>query len=445
MKRLSILAVLALMLMATVVMTVSAQFTYTVGVQIKNLDASPAENAQIVYYNQDGSVAGTLDLPTIPANGSVTYATIEGVGDGFDGSAVINSANQLAAIVNVCANGLCGMGASYTAFSSGDTSANLPLIMRNNSGFNTLFNVQNVGSGPANVTVNYSNNTSESATIQPNAAATFDQAGNGSLGNIFIGSAVVTSDVPVVATVLEQGTSTLFGYDGFRTADASNSPVMPLVNANNSGFITGVQIQNTGNVDTNVTVSYTPSSAGAACTETKSITANGGSATFALDAFSSTNAGENCADGATFIGSARVTANSAGQPLVAIVNQLNLGSNKGAAYGAFNPANGSSVVELPLIMDRNSGFWTGYSITNVGNKATNITCSYTNTAHVDQQNNVAPGSSFTVLNINQLGDGYIGAATCTASGGDAKIVGIVNQLQSNSNNDSLLVYEGTNR
>ncbi|MCB0076075.1 MAG: hypothetical protein KDD73_01555 [Anaerolineales bacterium] len=446
MKRIVLLAAFAFLVLAALSTSASAQgLSYTVGIQIKNLDSVAAENAQIVYYNMDGSVAGTLDLPTIPANGSVTYAQVEGVGDGFSGSAVINSANQLAAIVNVCANGICGMGASYTAFDSGDTTAGLPLIMRNNSGYSTLFNVQNVGSGAANVTVTYSNGTTETAVIQPNAAHRFDQATNTNLGNVFVGSATVTSDVPVVATVLEQGATTLFGYDGFRSGDASTNPVMPLVNANNSGYITGIQIQNRGTASTTVTVNYTPSSAGTACQETQTIAGNGASATFALNAFSGTYSGENCANGAAFVGSATVTANSSGQPLVAIVNQLNIAANKGAAYGGFNPANGSSIVELPLIMDRNSGFWTGFAITNVGTQNTNITCTYVGSAHVDSQNNVQPGGSFTVINLNVLGAGYVGAATCTASGGDAKIVGIVNELKTDATGDTFLVYEGTNR
>ena len=107
MKRIVLLAAFAFLVLAALSTSASAQgLSYTVGIQIKNLDSVAAENAQIVYYNMDGSVAGTLDLPTIPANGSVTYAQVEGVGDGFSGSAVINSANQLAAIVNVCANGI---------------------------------------------------------------------------------------------------------------------------------------------------------------------------------------------------------------------------------------------------------------------------------------------------------------------------------------------------
>ncbi len=415
--------------------------SYAVGVQIKNLDNSNAANVTVTYYNQsDGSQAGAL-TQGIPAGDSFTMATLAGVSTGFNGSAVVSSDRQIAAIANVIGNGT--MGASYNAFSAGDTSASLPLLMRNNFGFNTWFNVQNTGSSSATVTINYSNGSSENATIAAGAAKTFDQAGNSALGATFVGSASVTSNQPIAVTVLQQGPTTLLGYDGFRSSDASTNPVMPLINANNSGFITGVQIQNTGTQSTDVTVSYKANSgSGSDCTETQTIS-GGASATFALGAFGSTSgSSENCANDALFVGSASVTSNSASQPLVAIVNQLNIAANFGAAYNGFNPANGTSTVVMPLIMDRNFGFFTGFSVVNVGNSATNVTCTYTNSS-VTSSSNVAAGAAFTVLNLNQLSDGYVGAATCTASGGS--LVGIVNELQNGASTDFFLVYEGTNQ
>lgn len=415
--------------------------SYAVGVQIKNLDNSNAANVTVTYYSQtDGSSAGSHS-EAIPAGDSFTMATLQGVSTGFNGSAVVSSDRQIAAIANVIGNGT--MGASYNAFSAGDTSASLPLLMRNNFGFNTWFNVQNTGSSSATVTINYSNGTSEDATIAAGAAKTFDQATNAALGETFVGSASVTSDQPIAVTVLQQGATTLLGYDGFRSADASTNPVMPLINANNFGFITGVQIQNTGTQSTDVTVSYTANpDSGSDCTETQTI-AGGSSATFALGAFGSTSgSNETCANDATFVGSASVTANSASQPLVAIVNQLNTPANYGAAYNGFNPANGTSTVVMPLIMDRNFGFFTGFSVVNVGDSPANVSCSYSN-SNVTSSETVAPGAALTVSNGGQLSEGYVGAATCTASGGS--LVGIVNELLSGATTDFFLVYEGTNQ
>ncbi|MBA3533112.1 MAG: hypothetical protein H0T73_14420 [Ardenticatenales bacterium] len=456
-KKLILVVVLSLLLMAVMATSVGAQttgVTYSVGVQIKNLDQANPANVTITYYNQDGTSAGTLNLTgtnAIAAGSAKTYAVLEGVSAGFNGSAVISSDRQVAAIANVFGNGFSGMGASYTALANGASPVNIPLVFREHFGFNTWFNVQNAGSAETTVTVRFDNGTTQVATVKPGAAATFDQKSNAALadpaptGNAgYVGSATITSsnNTPIVATLLQQGPTTLLGFDGFLPSQASANPVMPLINTNNFGYITGIQIQNTGATATNVTITYTPSQAGAACTEMLSI-APASSTTFALGAFGSTSgAAETCANDARFVGSARVTANSANMPLVAIVNQLNSPANKGASYGAFNSTLATQTVELPLIMDRNFGYFTGFAIMNVGTTATTITCTYTGSSFTDSAS-VAPGGALTVQNLNKLADKYVGAATCTSTA--SPIVGVVNELGTLATSDSFLVYEGANR
>ena len=217
---------------------------------------------------------------------------------------------------------------------------------------------------------------------------------------------------------------------------AATNPVMPLINANNSGYITGVQIQNAGTQATNVTVTYTPSVAGTACTETQTIQP-GASNTFTLAAFAN-GANSNCAAGERFVGSAKVTANSASQPLAAIVNQL--GTANGEAYNAFNPTTATSKVVMPLIMDRNSGFYTGFNVMNVGAGNTTVNCTFTGTAYTASAT-LAPDQALSDIQNNKIAASYVGSGTCTASGG-GQIVGVVNELGASF--DQLLVYEGSN-
>jgi hypothetical protein len=54
-----------------------------------------------------------------------------------------------------------------------------------------------------------------------------------------------------------------------------------------------------------------------------------------------------------------------------------------------------------------------------------------------------PGEALTHVQLNQLGNGYVGSATCTASGGDEKIRGIVNELREGSG-DTFMAYEAIN-
>jgi hypothetical protein len=412
----------------------AGQFTYTSGFQVQNLD-NTAASIQINFYNQDGTQPPGMPVSdSIASLGSKTYFPLDQVPTGFNGSVVITSTTQVAAVSNVHGDNF-NANASYVAFNNGSGKVLIPLLMKNNSSYNTWFNVQNTGASTATVNVAYSDGTNASKSVAPFASKTFDQSSESHSQKVF--SAVVTSAQPVAVTVIEENTVMMFAYNGF--LGSSTDPVFPLVNANNSGYTTGVQIQNDGSSSTSVTVSYKPSLAGSACTETQSIAA-GQSKTFALGAFAS-GAFSNCAAGAKFIGSAQVTSNSTSQPLVAVVNQHIIGLN-GEAYGAFDPADASDKVVLPLIMDRNSGYWTGFNVMNVGSASTSVTCNFTNTSYKVGPVTLAAGAALTDLQNGKIASGYVGSATCTASSGTAKIIAVVNELGPSGSLDQLLVYEG---
>jgi hypothetical protein len=433
MKR-SITILFTLLLVLVAVSVASAgKFTYLSGIQVQNLAAVDA-NVQLSYYNQDGTTDGTVD-DIIPANDSITYFPV-GASDGFDGSVVISADQPVAAISNILGN-LGAAAASYVGTSAGSTSVNLPLLFKGNAGFDTWFNVQNTGTAAATVNVAYSDGTlAGPVTIASGAAHTFDQLLETHSAAIFSG--VVSSDQPVAVAVIQESVDVMFAYTGFTSG--TPNPVLPLINSNNSGYITGVQIQNTGGTPTDVTVSYT-AVVGTDCTETLTVPANG-STTFALLAFSGTHAGETCANApTTFVGSAEVTGNTAGNDLVAIVNQLKVGVN-GGTYGSFDAATATGTVVLPLIMDRNSGYYTGFNVQNVGAADTTVTCTFTNSTHTETAT-LSPGEAMNALQFNAIADAYVGSATCTASA-SGSIIGVVNELGPSGADDQLLVYEAIN-
>ncbi len=313
----------------------------------------------------------------------------------------------------------------------------LPLLFQDNDGFDTWFNVQNTGHVSATVQVAYSDGTfAAPVIIAPGAAYTYDQTLEPHTKAVFSG--MVTSDQPVAVAVIQESADVMLAYTGFTAG--SPDPVMPLINiGGGAGIITGVQIQNTGNTATEVTVNYL-AIIGTDCTETQVIPAHA-SATFALYAFWDTKNGENCVEYSNFIGSAKVTANSTGQNLVAIINQLNPG-HYGETFSGFDPALATDTLVMPLIMDRNSGYFTGFNVQNVGTSTTTVLCTYTDSTHTDSAT-LDPGEAMNALQLNKLGDGYVGSATCTASNGGA-IVGVVNELGPSSTADQLLVYEAIN-
>lgn len=446
MKKIIVLLVLVASLVLIISVAGAAPISYDSGFQVQNLSSNTAD-VTITFYKQNGDIAYTIPNDTIAGNDSKTYFPLPGgVGSGFNGSVVISSGEPVASIANVLGDGF-EFGASYGGFEGGAEEISLPLIMKGNAGqYDTWFNVQNAGSADVDVNVAYAGTscTEDFAGLKPGAAHTFNQATNSCLPSPYVGAALVTasSGGSIVATVIETGNETLFAYNGFNSG--SDMPVLPLAQFNNSGYHTGIQIQNTGGSDTSVTVSYSPAAGapGTACTETQTVTA-GNSGTFGLFAFSLSpqSADTTCTFGETFVGSASVTANSAGHDLVAIVNQTNF-TNYGSSYGGFSVADATSSVTMPLIMDRNAGFYTGFNIMNVGVSATTVDCTFSNSTYTVSQS-VPAGGALNDLQLNKIANGYVGGATCDASGGT--IVGVVNELGDSASADLLFTYEAFNQ
>jgi hypothetical protein len=430
MKRIRGISVMMSLAVLLIPLISSAQeMTYDAGFQVQNLDATDGANIQINYYRQDGTVEASFS-DTVSAGGSNTYYPLSNVPEGFDGSVVISSDREIRAICNLIGNDR-DYYASYGGVTAGATTVYAPLLMLANNGFNTWFNVQNMGSASTDVTVVYSDGAGNScANLLPGASCTFDQTEETHTEG-WVGSAMVSATQPVAVTVMEVGGAAMFGYDGF--VSGSTDIVMPLINANNNGYITGIQIMNVGKLDTEATVTYTPSLTGSIRTETKTIQA-GTSGTFAIDIFPA---------GEIFIGSARITGNSENQELVAIINQLNRSANKGGAYEGLDPSKATSTVFMPLVMDRNAGYYTGFNVVNVGTSPTTVNCSFSDTSYT-VSGVLAPGEAMTNLQHGQIRNGYIGSCTCSASG-DGKIMGIVNEVNNQLTGDSLLVYSAFNR
>lgn len=413
---------------------------YTSGVQVANLDPSTAANITLTAYDAaTGNSSGSPINDTIPVNSSKTYFPISNVSAGFSGSVVVGSNVRVAGISNLLST--TGAGGSYLGRTDGSTTVFLPLLFKNNGGYDTWFSVQNAGTADTTVNISYSDGKSASATIKPGAAKVFYQAKEDHTLAVFAATITSTSQPIVVATIQETNSAKgriIFAYTGF--GGGTPDPVFPLVNANNSGIVTGIQIQNAGTVATEVTLAYTPSSAGTACTEKRTI-APKASVTFAFLAFANGDS-STCQGGQKFVGSARVSVNSANQPLIGIVNQLK-GSINGGSYGSFDAATLSNRVVLPLIMDRNGGFYTGFNVMNVGTVATTVTCKFT-PGSVTVSKLLQPNEALTDVQGDKLGVKYVGAATCTGAQSTDKLAAIVNQLGARTDVDQLLVYEGTN-
>ena len=436
-KRVFLSFLTALLLVLVLAVAASAQPTsYTSGFQVQNLSDSDDANVVITYYNQNGTENAMVN-DTIDAGTSTTYYPID-ASAGFDGSVVISSDQPVAAIVNILGDGGAFGGASYDSFSGGTADANIPLVLSNFFGIYTFFNVQNTGSAATTVSVDYvvTGGTCSSAdvTIQPGAAATFDQSDD-CTGNA-IGAASVSSDGEVAVAVVQYDTKSLLAYNAFTTIGSATASA-PLVSQNFFGSRTALQVQNTGAAATNVTVDFSPSPGfpGAACSQTLNVAA-GASANFGDSAFF--NSTPACNAGSGWVGGASISAASG--TIVGVVNTVTSGTANAAAYSAFDPSTATNVVNFPLIMQDNFGIFTGFGLSSADGSSIDISCTFANSAETTGATGVTGFTSVQDGNNDvDLGSGYVGAATCTGTG---PIVGVVSQL--GGSGDKLLYYEGFN-
>ncbi|MBN1317885.1 MAG: hypothetical protein JXA42_20540 [Anaerolineales bacterium] len=448
MKKLSFLLVFVLLASMIIYMPVSgANISWTSGFQVQNLSDTEA-NIAVGYFNQDGTQAIPDVTDTIPPMDSKTYYPIDAA-SGFNGSVIVSSDQPVVAIANTLGNSP-QYAASTEGFAGGADSIMLPLIMRGNAGYYTWFNVQNASGDDVNVTVEYvagssgNNYTADPVTIKPGAAATFSQHDISQLGTKFVGSAVVTSDSgPIVATVMQVGETykNMMGYNGFTAGSTEVS--LPLVMSNNSGYYTGIQVQNVGDQETTVTLDFGANIAGAfAPTDQQATLQPNESYTFLQ------NTGQFAT--AKFVGSATVSS-TADQPVVAIVNQVKMtGVALGTAYNGFDPDAATDKVSAPLIMANNNGYYTGIQVMNVGDAATTITVSYgSNIAGTyspgDETATLQPGASYNSIQSSGswIGKKYVGSLSVEASAGGS-IVMIVNEVWPAAAGDQFMTYGGFN-
>jgi len=491
-----ILLMAALLALAFLPLTAAAQTTSTVetsGFQVQNLSNSPA-NITVQYISATTQAQVATQTATIPAGGSLTFVPFSAPGyvqmsapAGFRGSVVILSDQPIVAVTNILGAN-AALGDSYGGFTSGATSLNLPLIVRDNFGIDTSITVQNVGDTSATVNISYvpgiagNPATEPPFSLAPGASKTIFQKDNTALGSGapgFVGSATITATGNIVATVLQEGNGQLTAYNAFPAGTGSPTVALPLVLGNNFGAYTGIQVLNAGTLPTTVTINFAPNTVTAPtggltpCTTPPqrqlSINPNQ-TGTLIQDAGNGNPPFDPFFNGCIYIGGATVTSNN-NQPLFVIVNQVNSGSKDASSYAGFNPTTATDTVLAPLVAANNFGTFSGVQVQNIGTTPTLVTITYgpntfqgtpppgftlCSTPTFRTISSLQPGASFTFLQtyiagqqagLSPIGSDsqfqscmYVGSATITAGSG-GKIAAIVNQISTGpASNDKLFTY-----
>ena len=144
------------------------------GIQVMNTGTAATDIT--IAYSANSATGSSIGTPTadicpgvLPGQ-SCTRLQLNGQWtDKYVGTTITNSAGQNLVAISKPAKFLPAKVAAYEGFNpaAAQTSAVAPLIMANNGGFFTGIQIQNVGSGPCDVTVAYGPNCSTCPVLSP--------------------------------------------------------------------------------------------------------------------------------------------------------------------------------------------------------------------------------------------------------------------------------------
>lgn len=214
---------------------------------------SASINVTLKIYN--GATLVDSETKTVPGNASVSFdqkarvALPNGIYAG-----VVEATGPVAAMVSVWNSS--GQQYAYNGFTSGSSIAYAPVLMKSYYGFNTALTVQNVGTTTANVTVTYSNGTTNVKSIPAKASQLFYTPNEAGLPAGWLGAAkIVATGSTIVALVNESDVNNrAASYTGF--ASGGTKANAPIVLKTYYGFSTSITCQNIGTAAANITATY---------------------------------------------------------------------------------------------------------------------------------------------------------------------------------------------
>jgi hypothetical protein len=387
---------------------------WTTVIAIENGGDTSAQ-ATVHFSNEQGQEVATQQV-TLSGNGStvVDPRTVSRLGDGFSGSAFVESSAPISASVTQARDGSDAL--SYGGIAAGGDRIYVPLLFKGYNGWDTGLQVQNLGDTAAPVTVTYqpANGAGgpwrESGVIPPRSALTFYQPANANLPAGFVGSAVViATNGARIAAVVNELHQTGSGSSYEATSGGSTRLSAPLLFKNSSGWNTGLQVQNVGSNPTGVVVTYYSSDGRVGQWNEQATIPPSGTATFYQPANTALPDG--------FVGSAVVTSTS-GEPLVGIVNEVHADRGVAMTYRALG--DGATALALPYVARNAEGWSTGLQVQNLGTDATTVVVLLQDENGVLVQRAIAqvqPGASrsFYLPSIDGVPDGWRGSAAVLSS------------------------------
>jgi len=522
-RKVTIAMSFAVLIMLMVASSVGAQYDGYVWnslYQVVNMGDAPAD-ITVNYYDKDGVQQSAYQFfQDVPPGSSRIVVQIRDDDDLASGrySAVISADQPVAAFTNLhlmpagateyTGENIKAPFASYNAESTGGTKVTLPAVMYNWYDYWSEFFIMNVGSGPANITIEYipgvlagqttgKHDVTDSATIPQYASITRSQqsmsslgAPSGSFSGRFLGSAVITSDQPIVAVANQHNTDQfkMLSYNGF-TGEGSEKIVVPVHMRGYYGYYSTLLIANPSTDTTaNVTITYTPDP-----TPGRNEVLSGSIAPVEVDHTIAPQTALTRYDGppatdeqsdldddtvyTRFFGSVQVTSDI---PVVVMSNEEsvygtsdNPGDGQAGSFNGIPVSTATPDIVVPVIMADYYGWYTTLVVQNTTGTAGTCDITYTsdgvNSARTNHEatytHELPANGSFTVYegrkggqeigDINSdpqwrttSGQQFLGAATihCKDSGDNGiNVVAIVNEEQDLNQRDTLLTLNTFNK
>lgn len=219
---------------------------YVSTLNIQNTSTTSANTVTVTFQGAGAPAPVNFALgpnASVAVDGSNDQITVPT----FVGSVIVTGTQPVAVEVNQTNNAILF---ANTGSASGATTIYAPLLMTNNHGFSTGFQVQNTGGSATTLSLflNGSSTAAATANVGAGQSVTWYPIPTTSLtGPTFIGSGTVTSSpaMPLLGAVNELNTAGQgMTYNAF--GSGTQSVQMPLVMFNNHGYYTGEQIQNVG-------------------------------------------------------------------------------------------------------------------------------------------------------------------------------------------------------
>lgn len=336
-----------------------------------------------LYVRNDGAEHRDVRIRYFQASGTTTISDVcslapnqrcwiplddaNKIPTGTSGSAVVDGAADVSVVVVQTRSGPYANGA-HLGIGQPDKEIHIPLLHKNNSGWYSQIRIQNTATTNSNVTIAFKHSTGSSCsvsyTVSAGSVLTVNLANISCIGSTFIGSARITANQPL-AVVSVQSTTNSF-METNHTRESQNITYTPLIQNNNSGWVSGLVIQNTSTTANTLDTRYYTLTG----TQCASASYSNIAAYYPKVVNPVPPAGGSCGS----IISGKFAGLSG--PLAATLNQLLPNSSHAGAYSAIRSPSQSAVV--PLFWKQISGWSSGLVVQNVNDESVSLIIYYYN-------------------------------------------------------------------